>query len=205
MEIRAPLVGVITHQVLVVEVLTQGGVRMVETTGPDVATTTIRPADLRQAMIATLRVVIVTAIAAAEVLGGTAPVPHPRHLAVTHLHRDPVGMPLVRHKEVHTAVLQGSIPSLQLEEVTEVQITTAVVLAPLDKDLPLMTVMDHRLVVVVVVLVLVVVPTAADHRIAEEILGPTVPRQIPAEVQPVMTSREATEEERLRMGELKLQ
>ena len=203
LEIRAPLVGVITHQVLVAEVLTQGGVRM-ETMGPGVAMTTIRQADLHRAMIATLRVVIVTAIPAAEVAGGTAPVPLPRHLAVTHLRRDPVGMPLVHHKVVHTAVLQGSILSLQPEEVTEVLIITAVVLAPLDKGLPLMTVMDHRLVVVVVVLVLVVVPTAADHRIAEEIPGPMVPRQIPAEVQPVMTSREATVEEALRTGELKL-
>lgn len=205
LEIRAPLAGVITHQVLVVEALTQGGVRMEETTAVGVATTTIRPVDLHRAMIAILRVVIVTAVAAAEVVGGTAPAPLPRRLAVTHLRRDLVGIPPVPHKEVPMAVHQGNIQSPRPEEVMGVPIITAVVLAPLDKGLLLMTVMDHRLVVVVVVLVLVVGRTAADRWIAEEIPVPMVPRQIPAEVQPVMISLEATEEEEhLHTGELKL-
>lgn len=206
LEIKAPLAGVITHQVLVAEPLMQGEVCMEVTMAAGVAMTTIRPADLRQVMIATLRVVIVTAIVAAEVVEGTAPVPLPSHLAVIHLHRDLADILLVHHKEAHMAVPRGSIRTPHSEEVMVVLITTAVVLAlapaPLDKDLQLTTVMDHRLVVVVVVVV--VVRTAADRLIVEVILVPMVPRPIPAEVEQVMTSQQAMEVEALRMGVLKL-
>lgn len=205
-EVRDPLVGVIVLQVLVVEVPIQEEVVM-ETTAAGVATTVIRPADLLQATIATLRVVIVTAIVAAVVVGDTALDPLRRCLALIPPPRGQVGILLVPLRGVRTAVPQGSTQTPLLEVVTAHLIITAVVLvlAPplLDKDLLLMTDMDHRLVVVVVQVV-VVVRTAADRPIVEVIQGLMVLRLVPAEVEAAMISHRAMAEEVLRMGVLKL-
>lgn len=174
-----------------------------EITAADEVTMAINQADLPPTMIATPRAEIVTGQAAVEGEGGTIPVPLPRaQVAIP----PPRGLVDILHPVCHRAAPMAVDPlgniQILLAEVTAALITTVGDPAPVpaspDQSQPLMTVMDHRLVVVVVVVLVVVaavaVPMAADHLIAVETLGRTdLPRML-TEVAVDMTRVQGTAE-----------
>lgn len=154
LEVKVPLVGGITLRVPVVvqevPAVEEEEVAMEVSTAIDAAMTVTSLVDLHQATIATPRVVIVMAVAAVEV-GGIAQGPRPLLVATLPLRGLVVIPHPVPHKGARTAVPQGNIRTPLPAALITMVVVPALVPSLLAQNLPLMTVMDHRPVVVVVV------------------------------------------------------